>query len=123
MLYNKYNLYKIYINLLIPFHSSDKVAKKMSIDDNCGDKLAANWKRVAELRKSGAGKYKVIGIDKFDGEDWVHAEYDSAEEALKTARELTRDAMSSASDASIATVYYAYAPSGKYLGGDTWHNQ
>jgi hypothetical protein len=95
----------------------------MSIDDNCEDKFAANWKRVAELRKSEAGKYKVIGIDKFDGGDWVHAEYDSAEEALKTARELTRDAMSSASDASIATVYYAYTPSGKYLGGDTWHNE
>ena len=34
-----------------------------------------------------------------------------------------RDAMKSASDSSIATVFYAYAPSGKYLGGDVWNNE
>jgi hypothetical protein len=31
--------------------------------------------------------------------------------------------MGSATDSSIATVYYAYDPAGKYLGGDTWHKE
>lgn len=78
---------------------------------------------VAEKRKSDSGKFKVLGIDKFDGEDWVHGEYGTAKEALEEARKMTREAMGSASDSSIATVYYAYDPSGKYLGGDTWNNE
>ncbi len=69
------------------------------------------------------GKYKVLGIDKWDGEDWLHGEYDSAEEALKEARKRTKECMSSASDRSIATVFYAYDPQGHYLGGDTWEKE
>ena len=72
------------------------------------------------MRKSDDGKYKVLGIDKFDGDDWLHGTYDTAEEALKEAREKTKEAMSSASDKSIATVFYAYDPKGNYLGGDAW---
>jgi len=49
--------------------------------------------------------------------------YKSAEEALETARRLTKDSMSLATDRSIATVYYAYTPDGKYLGGDVWAGQ
>ena len=78
---------------------------------------------VAEKRKSDSGKFKILGIDKFDGEDWIQGEYETAEKALKIARRMTREAMSSASGPSVATVYYAYDPSGKYLGGDTWKDE
>ncbi len=78
---------------------------------------------VAEKRKSDSGNFRVLGIDKFDGEDWVHGEYGTKEEALEEARKMTREAMGSATDSSIATVYYAYDPSGNYLGGDTWDDE
>ncbi|MDO8740938.1 MAG: hypothetical protein Q7J54_05205 [Candidatus Woesearchaeota archaeon] len=83
--------------------------------------LERNVQRVAGMRKSDVGKYRVLGIDKFDGGDWVHGEYDSADEALREARKMTRGAMESASDSHVATVYYAYDPKGGYLGGDTWN--
>lgn len=70
--------------------------------------------------KKPKGRYKVIGVDKFDGEDFEAGCYDSAEEALKVAREKTRESIANASDHSVATVYYAYAPDGKYIGGDAW---
>ena len=53
----------------------------------------------------------------------MHGEYETAEEALRVARELTQNAMELASDSSVATVYYAYSPDGKYLGGDVWNNE
>ena len=84
------------------------------------NRLEKELQRVAEMRKSNAGKYKVLGIDKFDGSDWVHGEYDTEDMALWEARKMTKEAMSSASDFSVATVYYAYDPQGRYLGGDTW---
>lgn len=70
--------------------------------------------------KKPEGRYKVIGVDKFSDEDFELGCYDSAEEALKVAREKTRESMGHASDHSVATVYYVYAPDGKYLGGDAW---
>lgn len=85
--------------------------------------LEKEHQRIVGLRKSGTGKYKVLGIDKFDGTDWVHGEYKTAKKALEEARKMTKEAMDSASDSSIATVYYAYDPSGKYLGGDAWNGQ
>ena len=102
-------------------------ANKMSIEDKMNDRAAerliANFQRIADLKRSDAGKYKVIGIDKFDGGDWVQGEFDTPKEALEIARKLTEEAMRYASDSSIATVYYAYDPAGRYLGGDTWHNE
>lgn len=80
-------------------------------------------REVAEKVKSDSGKFKVLGIDQYEGTDWVHDEYDTAEEALEEARKMTTEAMARASDASIATVYYAYNPSGDYIGGDTWNNE
>lgn len=79
-----------------------------------------NIERFAKMVKSPEGKCKVIGIDQFDGEDWVQGEYDTPEEALRVARKKTDAAKSSASDHSIATLYLAYGPDGNYLGGDTW---
>ena len=79
--------------------------------------------RVEDLRKSPDGKFRVIGIDKYDREDWLDSEYDTAEEALSVAREKTRTCMHLASDAEVATVFYAYDPEGTYLGGDVWNDE
>jgi len=87
------------------------------------DNLLTEYKRVEELRKSEKEKCKVIGIDKFDYEDWVVGEYNTPEEALRVARKKTRDAMRLATSSDIATIFYAYDPNGKYLGGDTWHGE
>lgn len=66
------------------------------------------------------GKYFVLGVDRFDDEDFFGGTFDTPQEAIKYAREKTKEAMPYASDASIATVYYAYNPRGGYIGGDAW---
>ena len=77
-----------------------------------------NQQRVTNLKRSPNGKYRVIGIDRFDGEDWLQNEYNTPQEALEEARRLTREAMPSATSETIATVYYAYDPEGNFLGGN-----
>lgn len=86
--------------------------------DDLLKELEAKIERTSELRKSRTGKYSVIGLDKFDNEDWVHGEYDTAKEAVEEARKRTKEERRYASDSSVATVYYAYDPSGRYLGGE-----
>ena len=49
--------------------------------------------KVDKIRESDSKKYKVLGIDKFSGEDWVHGRYDTAEEALTESRRLTKERM------------------------------
>ncbi len=85
--------------------------------------LEREGRRVSELRKSNTGKYRVIGIDKFDDSDWLEGEYGSAYEALSEARKKTWAAVRLATDSSIATVFYAYDPQGNYLGGDSWNSE
>lgn len=68
-------------------------------------------------------KCKVVGIDKFDGEDWLHGEYNTEKEALEEAIKQTKEAMKESSSGDIATVYYAYGTKGNYLGGDVWKNK
>ena len=75
---------------------------------------------LEEYVKRANGKHFVIGVDKFSDEDYWQGSYSTPEEALKVARENTTNAMGLASHADVATVYYAYTPQGKYLGGDTW---
>jgi|SRR3989344_5720658 len=87
------------------------------------ERTLENVKRVKNLTSSDSGKYTILCIDKFDGEDFVYGHRDTEEEALNLARDLTRKAMSSSSDASVATVFYAYDPKGNYLGGDVWNNE
>ena len=82
-----------------------------------------NYSRVQNLVKNQAGKFQVLGIDKFSGEDWVDGEYDTAEEAVRVARQKTDEAKKNCfgdNAHSIATVYLAYNPDGGYIGGDTW---
>jgi len=35
--------------------------------------------------KAPIGKYRVVGVDTFDGTDWVKGDYDSPEEAIRVA--------------------------------------
>ncbi len=83
-------------------------------------RMIENYERAEEMRKGNEGKFKVIGVDKFSYEDFSAGEYDTAAEAITAAEEMTNEAKNHCTDSSIATVYYAYDPNGRYLGGDTW---
>ena len=102
------------------------------------DILHAQAERAKEIKKRATapkGKYRIIGIDKFDGGDWVHADRDDLGAALKEARELTnkgkenswshdfRTGITTKGSASIGTVYYVYNDKGEYLGGDTYYGE
>ena len=78
--------------------------------------------KIMKMRKSDNGKYRVLGVDKYDGEHWLHGEYETAEQAVAEARRLTKDDMDLVSHAAIATIWYAYDPEGKYIGGDVWED-
>lgn len=83
------------------------------------------FKEIPEL-KAPKGKFRIVGIDKFEipGEGhWVVDDYDTLEEALKIAREKTREASKDATDSSIATVFYVYDENGGYLGGDIYKGE
>lgn len=82
-----------------------------------------NLNRIKNLTTSKEGKYTVLGIDKFSNEDFEYGKHNTAKEALREARRLTKESMSLASDASIATVFYAYDSDGNYLGGDVWNGE
>ncbi len=71
---------------------------------------------VEDLVANPDGKFRVLGVDRFDNSHWVSGEFDTPEEALVFARDQTLEARPYASDSSIATVYYAYMSDGKYLG-------
>jgi hypothetical protein len=62
------------------------------------------------------GKYRVLGVDKFANEHWIKGDYDTRAEAEAVAVTETAEAAPHASDKSIATVYYVYDDTGKYLG-------
>jgi len=67
------------------------------------------------------GKFRIMGIEKFEiqGEGhWVVEDFDNCDEAIKKAKEMTRNASKDASDPSVATVFYVYDENGTYLGGD-----
>ena len=81
---------------------------------------------VTNLIVNSEGAYTILGIDRFDNEHWVHEKYrgsDAKNKALFEARKLTKEGMRNATDASVATVYYAYDPQGNYLGGDTYNKE
>jgi hypothetical protein len=83
------------------------------------------FRKIPEL-KAPPGKFRIVGIDKFEppGEGhFVVDDYDTAEEALEIARKMTRDASKDSTSPSIATVYYVYNDKGQYLGGDIYNNE
>ena len=72
------------------------------------------------------GKFRIIGIEKFEnpGEGhWVVEDLDNREEAIKRAREMTRNASKDSDHPSVATVFYAYDENGEYLGGDLHYKE
>jgi hypothetical protein len=72
------------------------------------------------------GKFRIIGIEKFEnpGEGhWVVEDMDNREEAIKKAREMTRNASKDAAHPSVATVFYVYDENGTYLGGDIYSKE
>ena len=87
-----------------------------------GDFLKSREK-IEELTRSKNGKCRVVCYDRFDYSEYLEGEYDTAEEALRVARKLTKEAMPDASDRSIATIYCAYDSQGYYLGGDVWKGE
>lgn len=91
--------------------------------DNIVSATVKQMKAVQEKRKAPQGKFRVLAVDKYDGKDWVHKDYDTAVDAVREAKNLTNKAKPLASSHSIATVYLAYDDEGKYLGGDTWVNE
>ena len=67
------------------------------------------------------GKFRIIGIEKFEipGEaHWIVEDLENSEEAIKKAREMTKNASKDAAHPSVATVFYVYDENGEYLGGD-----
>lgn len=53
-----------------------------------------------------AGKFRVIGVDTFDGGDWIQGDFDTKEAALKTAQEKGGN----------MTRMYVYDDAGKHVG-------
>ena len=81
---------------------------------------------MATELKAPERKFRVIGIDKFHppGEDdWLEGDYNSLDEALTIARELTREASKDSTDPRIAEVYYVYDDEGVYRGGNIYNNE
>jgi hypothetical protein len=69
------------------------------------------------------GKFRVIGIDKFEppGEGhWIVGDYDTFQDAIDLAHKRSYDAAPNSTDPSIAEVYYVYDDQGCYLGGDIY---
>ncbi len=58
-------------------------------------------------RKAPIGMYRVIGLDTFDGGDWLDSDHDTLEAAETVAKHKGRDTI----------VMYIYDDEGKYLGG------
>jgi len=102
------------------------VTRKELLED-----LSRKVKEAAQKRKAPPGKFRVLGVDKYDGTDWIEGDYDSRESALRIARKKTDEAKKNIVTSgsremagyNIATVFYAYDEQGGYLGGDTWKGE
>ena len=56
--------------------------------------------------KAPAGKFRVVGVDTFDGDDWVQGDFDTQEEALNVANE----------KGGTMTKMHVYDDKGRHLG-------
>lgn len=81
--------------------------------------LMSKQRRVQDVVKNDQGKFRVLGVDRFDGTDWVEGEFSTAEQAVRFAERKTKEGMKGASSPTIATVYYAYTPDGRYIDSDS----
>jgi hypothetical protein len=57
-------------------------------------------------RRPPKGKFRVIGVDTFDGDDWVEGDFDSAQAALSHAR----------SKGGQMTKMHVYDDTGRHIG-------
>jgi hypothetical protein len=69
---------------------------------------------VASIRQNiPTGKFRVIGVDLFDHEDYVKKDCDTKDEAFQIADDHNRQRKGSMDE-----VYYVYDDQGKYLRGE-----
>ncbi len=69
------------------------------------------------------GKFRIIGIEMFEnpGEGhWVVEDLDDAEEAIKKATLMTKNASKDVDNSKDATIFCVYDENGNYLGGDIY---
>ncbi len=57
-------------------------------------------------RRAPKGKYRVIGVDTFDGDDWLEGDFDTLKGALERAR----------SEGGQMTVLHVYDDAGRHKG-------
>jgi hypothetical protein len=57
--------------------------------------------------KAPAGKFRVVGVDTFDGTDWVYGDYDTQEQALALAEAKGGEMLKT----------HVYDDTGRHIGG------
>ncbi len=67
--------------------------------------------------------YRVMGIDRVSGEDWIEEEFSSAAEAFQEAQTRTRtEFMDPSIESGTSTIYRAYDPDGRRILGPASDN-
>jgi len=87
-----------------------------SLDNLFGKKF---MERIDQMRDSHPDHYKIIGVDMFDGTDWIEGIYDAEEEAFEVAhkeRKIALGGKPEGPDQYMNTQYHVYAPNGDFLG-------
>lgn len=93
-------------------------------------RLLRDRQRIHNMVANTKGKYRVLGVDTYDHEDWVDAEFDSPEEAIAYVREKTAQAEANPNlqgfewdysrsemvrNSETTSRFYAYTPEGNYM--------
>lgn len=68
---------------------------------------------MATEQKAPKGKWRVIGVDLFDHDDYLVGDFDGQQEAFKIADEHNKKR-----SGSMADVYYVYDDNGLYVRGN-----
>lgn len=71
-----------------------------------------------KLEGAPPGKFRIVGEDRWDHSRFVVGDYDTAAEALSSARAYTLEAAGGASDPGVADGYEVYDHQGRYFGGE-----
>ena len=92
------------------------------IGKGCNMRAPEQWlpgkgQRVRDAVVNSQGKYRVLGLDKWNDDDWSAGQFDTAEEAIAYARSKTDSLKVEGEAPCDATVFYAYSPEGFYLNG------
>lgn len=95
--------------------SPKQIEEELGPLDALVDRIIYKQAEVQATVRNSQGKFRVLGVDQFNGSDWVDGEFDTEEEAIAFAKQRTAEESKYASSPSIATVFYAYNPQGRYL--------